>query len=157
MSLMFNNGTPGGLPLAGNPNAPYTISFWDPSGFTPGTWSDDGVGNMTFAPANSLTLSLPAGVNYVFDSVNGLQSPGFTANLTGDVTCHSLTLSLPGVIADSAGNLYGTSLSIGGKVVISGQMPSMAALSGSATLAQVITAFNTLLAALKTAGLMASP
>jgi hypothetical protein len=135
-------------------SAPFTVQFLEPSGFAPGTWSDDGLGNVSFAPFESFFITLPGGYSYTFDGVAGLTGPGLGLTLTGDITANSFS-NIAGMIIDAVGNISCTSLSVGGVQVLTGQMAHIANLPGTPTTTQIATAFNQLLAELHAAKLMA--
>jgi hypothetical protein len=115
----------------------YNILFICPDGTSPGFLGCD-VGETDVTLAANGQIILLAGISgtaqaWTFDPGAGLIGPA-------------------GFSVDNLGNVDAASLSIGGNPV---QMPHIANLPGSAVLADVITAFNTLLAELQTAGLMA--
>jgi hypothetical protein len=148
----MNNLLTPGIGLSGTA-APYVIQFIDPNGLNPGTWSDDGSGNMTFAPFASFAVSVPGGFTWLFSGASGLSGPGFACDLNGNVTCNSVTIALAGLVIDNIGNISGTSLSIGGVKVIAGQLAHIA--NATATIASLQTTLNNLLAGLQGTGLMA--
>jgi len=135
---------------------PFSVTFTDPSGFVPLTLTDDGTGNVTFQAVSSFTINAPGGYNWQFNGTTGFSGPGyFGADLLGNFTCNSITLNTVGTLVDDLGNLACLALSVAGTQVLTGQVTHQANLAGTATLAQVITAFNNLLAALQAVKLMA--
>jgi hypothetical protein len=138
-------------------------------GTEPAAWFTDGT-NLALTVNNvfSIWVDFSPGPpqQWMFNNVGFWGPGGFNVDNAGDVTCQNLTVNggfAPASLnsdggaftSDGLGNVTLNTLIIGGNVVLNGQMANIAPLAPGATLAQVITAFNTLLSELQTAGLMA--